>query len=365
MKSKSNKQFMILSVIGIIIMVTCHLAGEYFKYFKAFPFIAIVIFISGYFYKEENEKSIVKYIWYKFKKLMIPFFIINLIYGIIVNILKNIGIINYGSPITAYTLFIQPFINNSQFVFNFPAWFVPTLFLVNVSYILMHKLSRKIKLNDYILLIIFIILHLITVHFKYICQSQSLIVALFKVLFFLPFYHIGYLYKEKWQTYDEKIPDIPYILILFAINFIFYKIYGNLIYDMHDFADFDTNIVILPLITSVISILFFTRIAKILSKWIGDNKFINYLSNHTSAIMTHHLFIIFLLNLVLYSINLNVSVPYFNEEIFKRGWICVYEVPEWVMLQQAFYVAIGITGPLLLQYFYDKVKELITKKQVV
>ena len=360
MKTKSNKQFMILSVIGITIMVMCHFAGEIFKYLKAFPFIAIFIFIYGYFYKKDNEENIWKYISYKFKKLMIPFFILNLIYGILVNIFKSAGIISYGSSITLYTLFVQPFINNSQFIFNFPAWFVPTLFLVNVCYIIIHKLSSKKKfLNDYVLLAIFVSLNIVTVYFKDICHIQEWIMIIFKVLFFLPFFHFGYIYKEKWQQYDEKIPNIPYILLMFAINFTIYKIFGDLIYDMHDFADFKTNNIVLPFITSVISILFYTRIAKILSKWLGENKFINYISNHTSTIMTHHIFIMFLFNLILYAINLKVDVPYFNMEIFKRGWICVYEVPGWIIFQQLFYVVLGITGPLFLQYVFDKIKKKI------
>lgn len=365
MKNKSNKQFMILSVIGIIVMLMCHLAGEYFKYLKAFPFIVIFVFISGYFYKEENEDNLGKYIWYKFKKLMIPFFIINLIYGIIVNILKTSGIINYGSPITLYTLCIQPFINNSQFIFNFPAWFVPTLFLLNICYSSIHKYLRKIKyLNDYILLAIFVILNFITVYFNYISHRQDVIVIIFKVLFFLPFFHIGYLYNKKWQKYDEKVSDFLYLLILGGANYIFFKLYGDLIYDMHDFADFKTNSIILPFITSVISILFYTRIAKVLSKWLGENKIISYISNNTSTIMTHHLFIIFLFNLILYIINLKTPVPYFNIEIFRNGWICVYEVPGWIYMQQLVYVILGIVGPLFLHYIYDKIKNLIKKKLI-
>ena len=357
MKQKTNKQFMVLSVIGIFIMVICHLAGEYFKYLKAFPFIAIFVFISGYFYKEENEKNVGKFIIHKFKKLMIPFFVLNLIYGILVNIFKGIGIVDYGLPITPYTLLIQPFINNSQYVFNFPAWFVPTLFLINVCYIMIHKLAKKTTyLNDFVLFIIFILWHLTTVYCRQLGQSQEFIVAFLKVMFFLPFFHFGYLYKKKWQKLDEKIPNIPYLLILFGINFTCYKVFGDLIYDMHEFSGFQTNIVILPFITSIVSILFFARIAKILSKWVGDNKTVNYISNHTFAIMTHHLFVMFLFSLILYIVNLVIPVAYFDLERFKKGWIYIYEIPGWTMLQQLIYVALGVAGPLLMQKIYDKIK---------
>ena len=360
MKTKTNKQFMMLSVIGIIIMITCHLAGEYYKYIKFFPFIIIFIFISGYFYNEKHEENIKQYIWKKFKKLMIPFFIINLIYGIINYILRKNGIINYGSDITLYTLFIQPFINNSQFVFNFPAWFVPTLFLVNCSYIIIHKISKKSRiLNNYVLLVIFIILQMITVYFRNVAQNQTLIVAVFKVVFFLPFFHLGVLYKDKWQKYDDKIPTIPYLIVLWAIDFALTKNLGDLIYDMHDFSGFQTNSLILPFITSIISILFYTRIARVLSGFLGDNKFINYISNHTYAIMTHHIFIMFMITSIL---NV-VKAPYFNMERYQNGWIYIYEIPNWNYLLHLIYIIVGITGPLLLQLIYDKIKDMIKQKK--
>lgn len=115
MKEKSNKQFMILSAIGIIQVVMCHLAPDVKLTGYIFPytsfFMPMFVFISGYFYSVKKEEHIFKTIWEKFKKIMLPFLIINLCYGIINTILRNAGIINYGRDISLYTLFIQPFIN--------------------------------------------------------------------------------------------------------------------------------------------------------------------------------------------------------------------------------------------------------------
>ena len=83
-KVKSNEQFMLLSAIGIIVVVFCHMPAELFAFTEIFPFITLFVFVSGYFYKEQNEDNIGSYIYYKFKKLIIPFLIINLVYGIII-----------------------------------------------------------------------------------------------------------------------------------------------------------------------------------------------------------------------------------------------------------------------------------------
>ncbi len=354
MQKKSNKQFMVLSIIGIVIMVCCHFSGELYKYVKAFPFIAIFIFISGYFYKEENERNIGIYIWHKFKKLMIPFYILNLLYGIIATILRNADIINYGENITLYNFFIQPFINNSQYILNFPSWFLPTLFLTNISYAIIHKYSKK---KEYFLLIILVVAQIITVKFSDLAKNQTIIVCFFKVIFFLPFMQIGFMYKNTWQKLDEKIPTIPYLIILWAINFVAYKKYGNIIYDMHDFSGFINYLPFLPIITSVSSILFFTRISKVLSKYIGDNKIVNYVGNHTFAILCHHVFALFLFDWLLYAIN----PPYFDIEHFKRGWMYIYEIPGWIIQLHFAYLFLGISIPLVFQIVYDKIKNFLTK----
>ena len=364
---KTNKQFMVLSVIGIFIVVACHLAGEIYRFFKVFPYIAIFIFISGYFYKEEKEDNVFSYIFYKFKKLMIPFFIINLIYGIIVNIFKSAGIINFGEEVNLFTLFVQPFINNNQFVFNFPAWFVPTLFLTYVFYVNIHKVYRKIKFNnEVVLLIFFIILQVVSVYYQKLTSQYTYIISLFRIMFFLPFFQFGYIYKQKWQKYDDKIPTIPYLIILFTINYIAYKKFGDLNYDMHEFSGFKSNILILPTITSFIGILFYTRIARVLSKWIGESKIINYISNSTFSIMTHHVFVSFLVGAILYGINKNItSIPYFNIDKFKAGWVYIYEIPGKEIITQIGYLILGIGVSLLIHYVYNKIKEKAEKIDLI
>ena len=45
MQKKTNEQFMILSVIGILIVVICHLARDIYKYLEFLPSIAILVFV--------------------------------------------------------------------------------------------------------------------------------------------------------------------------------------------------------------------------------------------------------------------------------------------------------------------------------
>ncbi len=354
MQKKTNEQFMILSVIGILIVVICHLARDIYKYLEFLPYIAIFVFVSGYFYKEKNEEKPLKHIWYKFKKLMIPFLIINLIYGIIVTILKEKGVIYFGQGINLFTLFVEPFINNNQFVFNFPAWFVPTLFLTYLVFFLIHILSRKIIKSDakreIIVFIIFIVLQITSTFLQGIIVQNEYFLIILRVMFFIPFLEFGHIYKERLQKYDDKIPTVPYLIILMGFNFIMYKIFGDLNYDMHEFSGFKGIEFLLPTVTSFIGILVYTRIARILSKKLGKNNVVNYISNNTFSIMTHHIFISFIIGLLLYTL----GVPYFNVELFKTGWIYVYNIPNMQIVIQIIYIMAGVFGSLFIHWLYEK-----------
>ena len=360
LKTKTNKQFMILSVIAITVVVSCHLAGEFYRFFSIFPFICIFVFISGYFYNEHSEENLGKYIFYKLKKLIIPFFAINLIYGVITNILKYKGIISFGENITLYTLLVQPWIDNNQYVLNFPMYFVPALFITNCCYAVIHKISKKIKiLNDITLFAIFILFQIISVYMQDIVREYNIIIIIARTMFFLPVFQFGYLYKQRWQEKEEKIPTTIYLIILFCINFVMYKLCGKIDYDMHQFSGFN-QISIISIFASYTSILFFTRISKILSKYVGENRIINEIGNNTFSIMSHHLFMLFLLNFVLYEIHTNIhNIPYFDVSHFKLGWIYIYEIPKYNVILQLGYLIIGIFGPLLIHRIYIKIKEKI------
>lgn len=365
-KVKSNKQFMLLSVIGIICVVFCHMPEDALGVIGIFPFISLFVFVSGYFYKEENEENLGKYLYYKLKKLIIPFLIINLVYGIIINLLKYFNIINYGAPITLYTLFVQPFTNNSQFVFNYPAYFVPAMFLTIAIYAIIHKYARKIKgFKEEWLFVLFIILHILSLVYRKNVNKLNYSLIFLRPIFFLPFFQFGFIYKSKWQKYDEKIPTIPYLLVLFGINFTLFKVFGSLNYNMHEFSSFKMQGLAIPLITSIVGILFYTRIAKILSKWLGKNKLVNYISNNTFAIMTHHMFILFIISFILYLINCHmVQIPSYSIDRFIQGWVYIYEIPNWKILMQFAYVILAILGSLGMQLVYDKIKEkCILKKE--
>ncbi len=110
---KENKIFRILSAIGIILVVAGHLGYNLFEIGDLFPYysfhVFIFLFVSGYFYKKEAEERIGSYILGKCITLLVPYFLWNLFYGILTNILHGAGFA-IGEPLSFKTLFLSPFL---------------------------------------------------------------------------------------------------------------------------------------------------------------------------------------------------------------------------------------------------------------
>ena len=362
---KQNKTFMILSVFGILFVVSSHYGAginffnDIFSYGSFY--MPLFIFISGYFYKKENEERVCEYIRKKLNKLIIPFLIWNLVYGIFVNFLKSKNIIIYGQDISLKTLFITPFIKNEQFQMNLAAWFIPALFFVNIVYILIRKILTKAKLwNDWIMFDIFLAIGIIAVYYQDIAVFNDYRVILLRTAFFMPFYHIGYLYKDKIERINDKVPNSILLCTCIIINLILIKNFKILDYNVHNFSGFNERYLLLPFITSITGILFWLRISKILEKALGNSKIINYISDNTYSIMMHHAFFGFLINSILYKLKDICKFTTFNKEKFKAAPFYSYTMD---MTQfNIIFVMIGIIGPVLLKYIYDRWEKKIIKK---
>lgn len=358
--NKLNKQFAILSAIGIIMVVSAHcnsslnLFSDYFPY-NSF-FMPMFVFISGYFFKDENTNKLGKYIFNKIKRLLIYYFIWNLIYGIIRIILYKIGFLGSTAQINIKSLFILPFINGQQFGLNAPSWFIPMLFTVEVSFAIIRKIQLKIgkDIKGYILLVILIIVNIFSVYLAKQNILQYYWLPILKIMFFMVFFQLGKIYKNDLEKIENNIPTIMVFIITITINLIMIKIYHNInfisLYSMKGFSHLAPFV---PIICSITGIWFWLRISKILVGVIGNNKLVNKISNSTKDIMMHHIFCIYLINLIF--LLLNQKLKFFNDFnsqkfINSYGWYMYY-----LGMKQfgIVYIFIGIFGSM-------KIKELQT-----
>lgn len=362
-----NKSFQLLSAIGIILVVFGHSKNSLLLFGTIFPFysfhMALFAFISGYFFKNQN---FIFYVKKKTKKLLIPYFLYRFFYAFVIFSLMSLNIINFGEKITLYNLFIAPFTTTgNQYFFNVASWFVLAIYFVQLINLAIYKCLFKFneKTRNIIIAIIYLILW--NVMFKF--DNTGIFYTINRVLFLLPFYHFGFLYKKYLEKYDN-VCNFVYFSILFIIQAILFQLSnGNLNYNLN--LLYFNNYFYIHFLSSLTGIMFWLRISKVLSKFI-DNKYYSVISDNTFCIMMNHMFCIFLTNffvVVLYFINIktiNFNLSFINDEV-----VCQFRNSMWFLFASKntvvclIYGIIGVMLPILIKQKLCKLKKSFNDKK--
>lgn len=365
---KSNKEFAILSSIGIIMVVIAHCDGVINILSNFFPynsfFMPMFMFISGYFFKDKNVENFKNFKIYLRKKsinLLLYYFIWNIIYGIIRIILYKLNLDNTLVKINIRSLIISPFIDGQQYSINSPAWFVPTLFTIEIGFCVIRKIQILCKEKlTWLSLVLFLIANCMSVVISMKFQYSNIVIPILKFFFFLFFFQLGKLYKDKIEVFDNKISSVIVIIITVLINLICLKLYRDLsfssLYNMRRFKDICVPCYI-PIITGITGIWFWLRISKNIASVIKENSFLIKISNNTKPIMTHHIFCMLCINIVLYYTRNIIGLSDFNVENFIKngGWYRYYADLKQL---EVIYIVFGIYGSIKINEF----EKFIVKK---
>lgn len=290
-----NFTFKILSAIGIIIIVSghCYNGGVSLMYdwFPKYSYnLALFVFISGYFYKEKHEEHIFKYIWGRTKRLLIPAYLWNIVYGIIAFALTQVGYTIAQGKFDLYNLFVMPFIDGESFAYNLGSWFVYPLFCVYVFNILFRKLLKKVRRgNEYVILAVYLAIGIFGVQY---CiwnpAPKGALLLLFRSMFFLPCFEFGRFYHEKLEKHDN-LNSVAYFAIVLGVQLLLLTFCENLEYTPSKCVKFDNGCVI-PYVTAITGIAFWLRVAKLITPIIKNKKLVRMISDNTYSIMIHHIF---------------------------------------------------------------------------
>ena len=347
---KENKQFRILSALGIIFVVAGHLGFYVFEFGGLFPHysfhVFIFLFVSGYFYKDESENNIRAYIWKKCITLLGPYFVWNLFYGVLAQILHGVGF-SLGKELSFKTLFISPFLDGHQYLYNFSAWFVPILFLIEVINVLIRKILAMIRLKyEWLIFVGCLILGIITVHLAIGGHVWGLYKLPGRILFMMPGFQMGKVYREKLKKYD-KIPERIYFLIVLGMQVLISIACAGLAFGAVWVSGF-ANGPIVPYITVITGLALWLRIARILSEIPSASEVLVNVGRNTYSIMMHHVMVFMIIKGVCYTCSTLTSFCQdFNQELFFHDINYVYligntENSKWI------YLIAGIWIPVIL-----------------
>jgi len=350
--AEGNKTFRILSCISILLILLGHLDCNILEFGGLFPYysyhVMIFVFIAGYFYKNEDEKQLKNFLYRKLKKLIIPYYLLNLLAGLLTAFLMRYEFF-LGSDFNLRNLILEPFLSGHQFMIIAPGWFVPALVLFELCNILGRKLLAVLKLdNEYLIMGLYLILGLLAIYLSKRGSVYDYYRVPARIMFMAPVFQFGRIYRTKLEARDT-VKSWIYIPVLVVINLILCYTQAGLAFSAAWVNGFNNGIWV-PYLTILTGIALWLRISRILANYIGNGtawRVVSYVGSHTFAICMLHLSAFLLLNLLLWMIGLKG----FDLAQFKTNVYYAYN--EFGTFFKLIYALVGIKIPLLLCHVKD------------
>ena len=355
-EKKTNYQFKLLYALGMIFIVAGHAKGGgvslFYEWLSPYAFhLGLFIFASGYFYKNRyDDEPAYKYIWKKIKRLLIPLFIWNVFYGLLVWFLSTKGF-TIGMPITPEKFFITPITTGHQFSLNLGGWFIIPLFMVQVWNILFRKIVlRKLKpsTKSIVVAVVYLVLGLLGVFLAKKGLKSGWGLVLTRFLFFLPFYGAGMLYKNCLEKHDH-LKNLPYFGIILASLIVILCIFNKIPYYTPSWMRGNSSLIFMPFLVGFLGVAFWLRVSRILTPVVGRSKLVNLVADSSYSIMINQYLGFMLVNTVFAVMSKFITLtPTFNWKLYKSKVAYKY-LPNNNSHFLILYLIAGIAVPILIR----------------
>lgn len=307
-----NYQMCILSAIGMIAVILGHIentTGALMTLDGWFPYysyhLPLFIFISGYFYKQEEELHVGRFILKKIRTMIIPFYLVNGGFYLFQSFLRVFGF-SIGDTFSMKTWLLNPWKYTQPLSFAIPSWYLIAIFLTELVYILLRKflsyiLGKEERLKESLLLLLSFIFGIISVIYVQRKNPEQLQVVYLRSVIMIFFFEYGYIYKKYLEERARCIPDILYFTVVFiAQGIMLVLLHGKLDSGLWGVKNgFDWHGITFY-IEGIIGVAFWLR----LSEWIAmipkQFKLLVFIGKNTKWIMSFHLFGFFIMNTIIY-----------------------------------------------------------------
>jgi len=301
-----NRHIDILRAFAIILVVIGHtgtIPGAEWGYFH-FPLMsyhmALFLFISGYLFRDLTWGEYPSFLWRKTKNLALPLIGWNIVYAGIVSILSAHAVVDYLQPIqgiwTYRSLFIEPFVTGHQYILNLATWFVGMLYPALLLYGIMNILLRR-WVTDHGLMALYTVIAVAGLALTELRDSNVLWIVPLHASYALFFIHFGKYYRQYIEPRLASLNSWIIISVCALFQYLTVQIGGWHLYSP-SFMLFDGRIV-MPLLMAITGVIMWTHIARIVEKYVVPNKLEKAISQSTWDIMTHHIFVKFMIGWVL------------------------------------------------------------------
>lgn len=359
-----NLTFRALYLIAIVFVVDGHTPfrnmfdlGGLFGYYSFH--LMLFAFGSGYFFRDGAQKHPLSALKRQVKRLLVPLYLWNAVYGLGLELLRRVGGFMVGEPVNAYTLLLAPLVDGEHFVYNLGSWFVFPLFLVQAFYLLVRRVSVLWGEREGVTFLLCLIPGALCVELCFAGQQQALPLFLLRPLILLPGYAGGVLYRRSLERHDT-LPTLPYLMGLAAVRALFFFRYENLSYLLSNCSYFPCG-AFGVYAGGALAIAFYLRVARLLGPYVGKSRALLSVSRHTFDIMMHHYMGFFALNCVFLVFNkFGLGAQDFSVLSFRTQSNYVY-APSGHVEINVLYVFAGLALPLLIRAVQDAALRRIRK----
>lgn len=360
---QENYTFRALYLLAILFVVDGHTTladmfdlGHLFRYYSFH--LMLFAFGAGYFFTLRG--GIVSDIAARAKRLLVPLYIWNAVYGVGTAVLRSVGGFEFGEPITLYSLLLAPLADGQHFVLNLGAWYVFPLFFAQVIYSLLRRAARMWKDNEIVTFIFCLFAGSLAVNLCHAGKQAALPLFALRTLILLPGYAGGQLYRRVLEKRDH-LPTVPYLLVIVIARALLCLRYENLAYLLSDCTYFPCGALGVYL-GGALAIAFWLRVARILAPYIEKSRLALYASRHTFDIMMHHFMGFFAVNSVFLLINaLGMGAADFSVRSFRTQVDYNY-APGGKPELNVLYLAAGMLLPLGVAWLIEQIKKKLIRK---
>lgn len=305
--SAADPTFKMLYVLAIIMIVDGHVGSSDYLDFNGLLryqnyHIALFMFVSGYFLN--LTRGCKEFLARKTMRLLVPLFLWNAAYGALCWYLNRYRGFSLGGEFNLYNLLYAPLVDGHQFIYNMASWFLVPLFLVQaIGFLILRpfaapaaslaapKNAALVSLSLKLPAVLFFALALILgcIALAYAPENHGArtpVLTALRTFYFLPAFAFGFLYRHALQKYDTVSTPLYLFAVLAALTCLTQKFPGY--NHIPSWLDAVNAPALAIYAISLLAILFWLRVARVLSPLLAKSRPLQYIADHTFDIMMHH-----------------------------------------------------------------------------
>lgn len=356
--------FKMLYILAIFMVVDGHIGSyDYLCLNKLMPYqnyhLALFMFTSGYFLNlKYNFKD---YLLRKSAHLLLPLYVWNFIYGLICLGLNNFAGFAIGGAFNLQNLIIAPLTDGHQFIYNMGTWFIAPLFVIQIiSFSLNKQLEKRFPRSTGAVIFFIVALVAGCAALNFAPENggeRNLLLLGLRCGYFLPAFALGFLYKNWLEKYD-KLNTPTFLFIIITLLGILETLFPYFLITPSWLNYLEAPATAIYGIT-FLCILFWVRVAKVLSPLWEKSSILQYISDHTFDIMLHQFMALMLIKASLSAL----SFGGFDKALFKHDiWYLPFIKSE--AISSLPYIFITIVIALLAGFtsrkIYTKIKQFLS-----